>query len=373
MVRIVFTGGGTGGHIFPLVAVLRELKAAFIAVQVEHEFIFMGPKDDFASAIFGAEQIPVSSIVSGKFRRYFSLKNFIDALKIPLGIFQASVRLWSFMPDVVFSKGGYGSLPVVLTSWFFRIPVILHESDSVSGLANRLMSRLSSKVIGSFPNTAGLPEKKTVVFGNPVRRWIFPGGREEALAYFKMGVGRGTILVMGGSQGASRINDFILLILPRLLVKYNVIHQCGEKNFEAVKKEAKALLTKQALDFYSPHPFLQENEMGLALTASEIVIGRSGSGSIFEIAEAGKPAILIPLPESAQDHQIVNAYIYAESGAAIVIEEKNLSPNFFLERIAHILEDKKVYNAMSRQARIFSKPNAAYNIASEILKLLEKA
>ncbi|MCH7771425.1 MAG: UDP-N-acetylglucosamine--N-acetylmuramyl-(pentapeptide) pyrophosphoryl-undecaprenol N-acetylglucosamine transferase [Bacteroidetes bacterium] len=255
MVRIVFTGGGTGGHLFPLIAVTRELKYLFYGQKVEYEFIFIGPKESLTSVLFLNEQIPTRFISAGKVRRYFSLRNVGDFLKIPIGIVQALWHLWVLMPDAVFSKGGYGSFPVVLAAWLYRIPILIHESDAVPGFTNRILARFAKKVVVSFAETSEIPLKKMLVLGNPIRRGLLTGDTQQAVQPFSLDPQRKTIFVMGGSQGAQRVNDFVLSVLPRLLIDFQVIHQCGEKNFSEVKKGAHAILKKEVQPFYHLFPF----------------------------------------------------------------------------------------------------------------------
>jgi UDP-N-acetylglucosamine--N-acetylmuramyl-(pentapeptide) pyrophosphoryl-undecaprenol N-acetylglucosamine transferase len=371
VVRIVFTGGGSGGHIFPIIAVIRELKHHFSIHTIEYEFLFMGPKDNFAPVLFFNEQVPMQFIHSGKLRRYFALQNFADIFKIPLGVIEALWRLWIYMPDVVFSKGGYGSFPVVFAAWLYRIPIMLHESDAIPGLANRILSHLVKKIAISFTQTLAFPLKKTIITGNPVRGELFDiNALLVQKPSFSIDPARKVVLIIGGSQGAQRINDFILSVLPVLLLQYQVIHQCGEQNFESMRKEADGILKNDMKQFYTLVPFMQEAELRFSYAYSHCIVARAGSGSIFEIAKAQKPSILIPLSNSAQNHQSINASAYAATGAAIVLEENNLTPNLFMEKVRNILDHEKTYTAMSEAARSFAKPHAAYDIAKEIVYLM---
>jgi len=215
IVNIVFTGGGSGGHVFPVVAVLRELKRQFRLNQIEYRFVFIGAKDDFSSVYFANEQIPARFISAGKIRRYFSLRNILDMGKVPVGILQSLWHLWILMPHAIFSKGGFGSFPVVFAAWLYRIPVLLHESDAVPGLANKILAKFSKRIVTSFPNTPGLSLKKSVLIGNPIRNELLYGSNEQLPDPIPIIEGRKTIFVMGGSQGSQRINDFLLQVLPK--------------------------------------------------------------------------------------------------------------------------------------------------------------
>jgi len=363
MKKIILAGGGTGGHIFPLIAVARQLRA----YRKDLKLIFIGPKTEFENIFLEGEGFEIKNILTGKIRRYFSFENFIDFFKIPLGIFQVFIYLFFKAPDIIFSKGGYASFPTVIAGWFLRIPIIIHESDATPGLANRILGRFAKRILVSFPKTPYFPKKKMLLVGNPVRVSLLEGDREEAVQEFKIHNTRPVFLVIGGSQGAQRINEKILSILPQLLENFEIIHQVGEGNYKNFKEEVEANFPKEILEYYHIYPFLKEKEIANAYAISDLIISRAGSGSIFEIAAVGKPSILIPLPEAAQNHQLENAYRYAQTGAAIVIEEKNLTPHLFLGKLNWLFEHPEELNKMSQAAKSFSKIDAAQKIAKIIL------
>jgi len=371
--KVVFTGGGTGGHVFPIVAIIRELRKIS---KGEIEIFYIGPKDQFAQDCLSLEEVKVKWILCGKFRRYFTVQsiflNLIDIFKIPIGILQAFFYVFFLNPDLIFSKGGFGSLPVVISGWILQIPVFLHESDSVPGLANKILSKFALEIFVSFPDTPYFPKDKMVVVGNPIRIELMKGERKEGMKYFKISGEKPVILVLGGSQGAQRMNDKILLILNRLLKNFEVIHQTGEKNFKEVELEAKIILKEELKKYYHPFPFLKEEELKKAYAVCDLVIARAGSGTIFEIAAMGKPSILIPLPESAQDHQIQNAYTYLRYGGTIVIEERNFTPGLFVERLKFLFSHKEELERMAKCAKKFAKPLAARVIANYIFEFLTK-
>jgi UDP-N-acetylglucosamine--N-acetylmuramyl-(pentapeptide) pyrophosphoryl-undecaprenol N-acetylglucosamine transferase len=379
--KIIFTGGGTAGHIFPIIAIAREIKKSY--KDGDLAFFYIGPKDDFAENIFSKEGINIKFVLSGKIRRYFSLESFFNNIidiffKIPIGFLQSFFWIFVLSPDLIFSKGGYGSLPVSLAGWLLFVPIVLHESDVEPGLANKILSKLSIEIFISFPveSTSFFPSNKMVYVGNPIRSELLTGSREEARRLFNLKFDKPVLLIMGGSQGSERINDLILDILPKLLKNFEVIHQTGVKNFERVKNEAKASLYAQEennlSEYYHPIAFFSEEELRHAYKAADLIISRAGSGSIFEIAAVGKPSILIPLPESAQNHQVKNAYSYSKRGACIVIEEVNLRPNFFLEEIKLLLANKEKVEFMSQAAKLFSKKNSAKIIAEYIIEYLRQ-
>ncbi|MFH1656304.1 MAG: undecaprenyldiphospho-muramoylpentapeptide beta-N-acetylglucosaminyltransferase [Candidatus Nealsonbacteria bacterium] len=369
--KIVFTGGGTAGHIMPIIAIIREIKKAHSEKDIH--FFYVGPKDKFAESLFIKEGVIIKTILAGKLRRYFSFQNVIDIFfKFPIGIIQSFFHIFVISPDVVFSKGGYGSLPVVISSWLLLTPIFMHESDASPGLANKIGSRFSLEIFTAFPaeKTEYFPAKKMIFVGNPVREEIIENSSEQAKQVFKLTGEKPVILILGGSQGAKIINDRILLVLSDLLDSFEVIHQTGKANFEQVKREAEVVVHKNLEKYYHLFPFLNEKEITYAYQISDIIISRAGAGSIFEIALVGKPSILVPLSGSAQNHQIKNAYIYAENKACIVMEEDNFTPHFLLERLKFLFSNKEKLEEMSKKAKEFSKPNSARIIANYVVAYL---
>jgi UDP-N-acetylglucosamine--N-acetylmuramyl-(pentapeptide) pyrophosphoryl-undecaprenol N-acetylglucosamine transferase len=372
IIKIVFTGGGTGGHIFPIIAIARELRKAF---EGKLEIFFVGPRDEIGKAFFLQEGIKVKEILAGKIRRYLNFKslfeNVFDILfKMPVGIFQAFFWLFFKNPDLIFSKGGYGSFPVVISGWILGIPIFLHESDIVPGLTNRILSKFALEVFVSFPKTEYFSPKKMILVGNPIRREILEGKKEKAIETFKLTNEKPVVLILGGSQGAQRINEKILEILPKILEDFELIHQCGNGNYEKVRLTAEAIIPEGLKKYYHLSGFLKEEQLKNAFAAADLIISRAGSGTIFEIAAWGKSSILIPLPESAQAHQIRNAYAFHGVGAAKVIEEENLTPGLLLERLKYFFHYPKEREKMEKAAKEFSKPFAARVIANYILDYL---
>lgn len=363
--RIIFTGGGTGGHLFPIIAVAREIKKLYQSPDGKPlDMMFVGPST-FGDDIFEREGIAKTPIEAGKLRRYFSGHNLIDIFRIGIGILQSLWILFSFTPNVIFSKGGFGSVPVVLVAWLYRIPVILHESDAIPGLSVRLTAKFSKHIAISFSRAASyFPANKTALTGNPVRNEISAGSKELAKSSFGLSGQKPVILVLGGSQGARFINETIFVALPGLLERCDIIHQCGQENFDEYK-----LTVGNLPGGYHLFPFLDENQMMYAYAAAELVISRAGAGSIFEIADCAKPSVLIPLKDSAGDHQNYNAYDYAQTGATLVLAQENMTPNFLKDRIFALLENPELLAKMSAAAKSFSRPDAAQKIAEDILKI----
>lgn len=358
--RILLTGGGTGGHIYPLIAVARKLKG-------EAELKYFGPKNIFSFYLLG-EGIAIKHITSSKIRRYFSFLNFLDGFRFAWSIFQAFFKVYWFMPDVCFSKGGPGSIPVILVCRFYRIPIVIHESDSIPGKANLIASRYAKIIELGFESAAKyfgrLPSEIKVV-GNLVReeilRFVNPA---EARRVFGLDVSKPTILVLGGSQGATRINDFIYKNLDSLIAKYQIIHGVGNENYI----EYMSRFEKLPKGYFVAAYF--ENNLPEAYGAADLVISRAGATTIFELSALGKPSILMPLPESANDHQKENAYQYAKTGAAIVIEQENLLVNLLESQLHQLLNSPEKLKLMSKVAKGFYRPNAIELIVQDILSFI---
>jgi UDP-N-acetylglucosamine--N-acetylmuramyl-(pentapeptide) pyrophosphoryl-undecaprenol N-acetylglucosamine transferase len=373
--KIIFTGGGTGGHIFPLVAIIRELRKILPTDLIE--IYYIGPKDSLSEKYMKNENVEIKYIYTGKMRRYLGpraiLENFIDIFfRIPVGIIQAFFYLYILSPDLIFGKGGYGSFPVILTAKIFQVPIILHESDAVLGAANQFLQKLSTEIFASFPKTEKIINNKMFVVGNPIREEILKGNKEKAKEIFKLSGEKPVVLILGGSQGSERINDLFLSSASPFLENFQVIHQCGENNYKQVLAESKATIKEELRKNYHLTPFLNEEEIAHAFALTDLVVSRAGSGSIFEIAAAGKGGVLLPLPEAAQNHQLKNAYAYASVGAGIVFEEENMSPRFFLQKIKELFSPIEQIKIMERNAKSFSKPRAGFVIASYLKEYLTK-
>jgi len=362
--KVLFTGGGTGGHIMPIIAIGRELRIQSPSLQLH----YIGPKTDFEALT--KESFTNHAIASGKMRRYFDWRNFIDLpFKIPFSFLQAFFLLLLIRPKLVFSKGGTSSLPVTFSARILRVPVFLHESDVCPGLSNRITSKWAKKTFTSFQKTEFFKPQNVVVLGNPIRKELLQGDRKVSKGgMMNLTSNKPVVLILGGSQGAQAINELILSILNNLLAKYEVIHVTGRNTYKKVLLGSEAMLSDKNLwQQYHLYEFLNEVELKNAYASASIAISRAGAGSIFELATMGKPSILIPLPGSANDHQSKNAYQYAKSGAAIVIEQESLSPSYFMGEIENVLSKKE---NMVKSALKFAKPEAAAEIAKEILNYL---
>ncbi len=361
--KILLTGGGTGGHIYPLVALAQGLNKNY---GERIDVFYLGPKNILNAELekAGAKILKTMNV---KFRRYFSILNFLDIVKFPFAFFQSLAKILHIMPDVVFSKGGPGSFPVLLAAKFYFIPIVIHESDSVPGLTNKLTSFFAKRIAISFETTRKFfPPSKTFMAGIPIREGVLQAmsaEKEEAKLHFGFNLEKPLVLVLGGSQGAVRINDFVTDNIEDLIKFFQVHHQVGKTNLEEIE-----LVVKPNRN-YKFFGYLDSYEMGLALKAADIIISRAGATAIYEIAFFNKPVVLIPLPEAAQNHQILNAYEFQKASSnAMIIEEDNLKTNLVISQINKLLRVEK-----ERERKILSwffKPDAATMISREIISLI---
>lgn len=368
--KILFTGGGTGGHFYPIIAVAEAVqKAAQEKKFISPEMYFFAPTP-YNQGILYDHKIKYKKVTAGKLRRYFSIMNFFDIFKTAWGSFKATIDLFGVFPDVVFSKGGFGSFPTVLAAFILRIPVVIHESDSVPGIVNKFAGRFATRVALSYEDAAKyFDPKKTEVTGQPILEEKMRPITANAFEFFGLDSGIPTIFIMGGSQGSETINNAILDSLPDLVKDFQIIHQTGKANFEPVKESAEAILINNSnKNRYKPVEYLNSLAMMMAAGASSIVVSRGGS-TIFEIAAWGIPSIIIPITHSNGDHQVKNAFSYAKYGACSVIKEENLKSHIFLAEIRRILGDKTITESMKTGAKQFWKEGAADKIAYELLSI----
>lgn len=365
--KIILAGGGTGGHIFPLISVAKKIREKF----PDAEFIFMGPKGKLEEELMSGEGIATENISVGKMRRYFSVQNFLDFFRVIFGIFHSLWYLLKHMPDAIFSKGGYAAFPVVVAGWIYRIPILIHESDSVPGMTNSILAKFATRVAVSYPSAEReFPAAQVILTGNPLRSDINQGDASKIRQGLSLLEEKKVIFVMGGSQGSQVINEKILNILPQLLKKYQVIHQTGEANFERVKHRAGELGIKAGREGYYAFPFIGD-EMKDIFAASDLVITRAGANSLSEVAANGMPSIVIPIESSANNHQRMNAYALAKIGGCIVLEETNLGEHVLLNAIEEIMNSEELRNKLSNNIRSFYHADAADKIAEGIFGMLK--
>ncbi|HQU07795.1 MAG: hypothetical protein B7X04_00930 [Parcubacteria group bacterium 21-54-25] len=372
--RIVFTGGGTGGHFYPIIAVAEALKElARAQYLVEPTLYYMAPTPFDPQALFENGIIFLKS-PAGKIRRYPSFRNIIDLVFTFTGFLWSFTQLVRLYPDVVISKGGYASVPTVLAAALLRIPIIVHESDAKPGRANLLGARFAVRIATSFDSAAQYFPQKTRIriarTGVPVRKEFFLPPPADAATLLKLDISVPTILVLGGSQGSARINETILAALPQLVAHANIIHQTGVQHLESTKEVAGITLERDAhAARYHPFGYLSIESLRQAGGIATLVIARAGAGTIAEIAAWKRPAILIPIPEEVSHDQRANAYAFAENGAAVVLEESNLTPHLLASEVTRIVGDTELASTMGAAGASFTDPDAARLLAAAALSI----
>ncbi len=373
--RVLLVGGGTGGHVYPLVAVAKALQAHAAQKGQKVKLLMMGDGPIFRRAA-KENDIKYTTIMAPKLRRYTSAGNILDVFKIPVALVQSLWKLLWFMPDAVFAKGGYTCAFPTLVARLYFIPVFLHESDSVPGLANRMLSKRSKLVFTSFASAdryfseLGRP---TMLVGNPFRAELCCIDRTQALQALKLDATKKTILIIGGSLGAQQLNDLVLNGLVQMVQKgYQIVHQTGERNYAGVKKAVEQYMA-EGKDSYAPliaaqyrvYPFLDQGQLATAYGAADVAVTRASAGVLTELSYTGKPMIVVPLPGSANDHQLVNAAELGRFGA-VIMDGANVSVQVLLSQLDRILEPA-TYADISTRIKAFAHPDAADKIAATLL------
>lgn len=371
--KIVFTGGGSGGHFYPLIAVVEAVNDLVKEQKIlPPRLYYMAPEPYDVAALYdhGLEFVRVPA---GKIRRYFSLKNFSDAIKTLAGCFLAVWKMYLIYPDVVFGKGGFASFPALFAAKILSIPVIIHESDSKPGRVNSWAGKFADKIALSYPSAAEYFRGKNdriALTGNPIRKSLLVESTTNPASFFDLKNDVPAVLILGGSQGAQMINDTIVQALPELVKAFEIIHQTGKNNFDEIKKTTGVILSGNAFaQRYHPVAFLDDRAMMAAASAASLVVSRAGAGAIFETAAWAKPAIIIPLPNSISHDQTNNALFYAKSGAASIIEENNLSAHVLMTEMSRIVSSPELMENMKSSAQKFAKPEAAKIIAQAVLEI----
>lgn len=368
--KILLTGGGSGGHFYPIIAIAEEINELVKENRLLKPEIYYMSTDPYNEGLLYQNNITFKKVTAGKIRRYFSILNFFDVFKMFWGSLKALWAVFKIYPDVVFGKGGYASFPAILSAWILRIPVVIHESDMAPGKVNAFAGKFAKRIATSYPESANyFPKGKTAYTGNPIRKEIMEPLSVGAKEFLKLEEDVPTILILGGSQGSHKINDLIIDSLADLVKNYQIIHQTGKKNIAIMKETADVvLLNNPHKDRYKPFDYLDLLAMRMSAGAADLIISRAGS-TIFEIASWGKPSIIIPITKSNGDHQRKNAYSYARSGAAMVIEEGNLTSNILISEINRIINNKEEREKMSEAAKRFARKDASRLIAKEILAI----
>ena len=336
--KIILTGGGSAGHVTPNIAMLSQLK------KLGFEICYIGSKNGIEKGLIEKEEIKYYGISSGKLRRYFDLKNFTDPFKVIKGIGDALRILKKEKPQVVFSKGGFVVVPVVIASKILGIPVVAHESDITPGLANKIATPFCNKVCVTFPEAKKwFKDDKVIVTGTPLREEIFLGDAKVGKEICKFTDDKPIILIMGGSLGAKNVNDKIRELLPRISGKYNVVHLCGKGNIDKKYEKCKGYIQFEYVS----------DELKDILKLADIIISRAGANSIFEFLSLNKPNILIPLSKSqSRGDQILNAQSFEKNGFSIVLDDDNLSSENIFEALEKLEKDKEKFIDNMRKSKL---------------------
>lgn len=329
MKKIILTGGGTAGHVTPNLALLPSLKEA------GYEVRYIGSYQGMERKLIENAGIPYDGISSGKLRRYFDIKNFTDPFRVIKGYAEARRLLKRYKPDVVFSKGGFVAVPVVLAAKHYKIPTIIHESDMTPGLANKICIPSAAKVCCNFPETLKyLPKDKAILTGSPIRAELLKGDRACGLAYAHLKDDKPVLLIIGGSLGSVAVNTAVRRVLPRLLPFFQIIHICGKGNLDESFISTKGYVQYEYVDAPLKHLF----------AAADIVISRAGANSICELLALRKPNLLIPLSAAAsRGDQILNANSFAKQGFSKVLEEEAITDDTLCEAVNKLYASRTSY------------------------------
>ena len=329
MKKIILTGGGTAGHVTPNLALMPELKAR------GYEVSYIGSYDGIERSLIEGDGIPYTGISSGKLRRYFDIKNFTDPFRVIKGYNQAKKLLKKEKPDVIFSKGGFVSVPVVLAAGALGIPAIIHESDISPGLANKLAIPKARKVCCNFPETMKyLPEGKSVLTGSPIRKELLQGDAQKGAALCGFTGKKPVLMIIGGSIGSVAVNNQIRQILPELLKEFNVVHVCGTGNLAPELKDCEG---------YCQFEYVKE-ELADLFALADVVVSRAGAYTICELLALRKPSLLIPLPAGAsRGDQILNANSFEKQGFAVKLNQEDMNDKTLLTAIRNLYANRETY------------------------------
>lgn len=355
MKKVLLTGGGTAGHVTPNIALLPGLKKAGFEIR------YIGSYNGMERGLIEKEGIPYFGISTGKFRRYLSLKNLSDPFRVLKGYSEAVKIIRDYQPDVVFSKGGFVSVPVVFAAKKCHIPVIIHESDMTPGLANKLSIPSATKVCCNFPETLEkLPKEKAVLSGSPIRKELLSGDKKAGLSFTGLSAERPILLMMGGSTGSKIINQVLRESLPELLQQFQVIHLCGKGNLDSSLKSTKG---------YVQYEYISK-ELKDLMAASDIILSRAGANAICELLALKKPNVLVPLSAAvSRGDQILNAASFKRQGFSYVIQEEELQVSTLIKAVRDVYQNKTSYiNAMSK-----SKQSNGVDIILELIENLSQS
>ncbi|MCA9356011.1 UDP-N-acetylglucosamine--N-acetylmuramyl-(pentapeptide) pyrophosphoryl-undecaprenol N-acetylglucosamine transferase [Candidatus Nomurabacteria bacterium] len=373
--KIVLAGGGTGGHFYPLIAIAEELRKIEREEKLfELDIFYFGDKVLDQEAMF-INNIKYRNVFSGKIRAYSSILNFTDFFVTIVGVFSTLIKLFFIYPDVVLIKGGHASFPTAFAAKILRIPVIVHESDTYPGKVTKWAGKFAKRIAVAYPTCFKyFPKERTALVGQPIRNDIKIKAGEGVMEFLKLDPSVPVVSVIGGSSGAVLINDTILEALPKLVEKYQVLHQTGsgDKYKDVIERSNIILTDNPKKDRYKAFEYLEPLALKMVAGATKVFISRAGANSIAEISIWNIPSIIIPITKSNGNHQRQNAYEYARTGKAVVIEESNLSPNIIISEIDRMLDHPDIYKKMTEAKNFIDNDKAAQIVASEIIKLASK-
>ena len=354
MKRIILTGGGTAGHVTPNMALVPSLKEA------GYDIHYIGSYNGMERKLIEEIGIPYHGISSGKLRRYFDVKNFSAPFKVLKGYGEASHLIKKLKPDIVFSKGGFVTVPVVLAAKRRKVPVIIHESDITPGLANKLSIPAATKVCCNFPETlAHLPADKAVLSGSPIRKELFSGSKEEGLRICGFDDSKPVLMAMGGSLGAVAINNALRHNLDALLEQFQIIHLCGKGNYDSSLEDKKG---------YKQFEYAKK-ELSHLFAATNLIISRAGANAICELLALKKPNILIPLPATqSRGDQLLNAASFEKSGYSYVLQEEELTDDTLLKAIQYVYDEREEYIQALKESTL----NDSIAIIMDLIKKYSK-
>lgn len=355
--KVLLTGGGTGGSVTPLLAIVEEIKKK----DKKTQFLFVGTKKGIPERVLAeAAGLPYQGIHCGKLRRYFDWRNFFDPILLWIGVIESIFIILNFRPNIVLSAGSFVSVPIAWAAWLLRIPILIHQQDIVPGLANLIMAPFAAKITVTFEKSIiDFPKRKTVLTGNPVRFEILNGNKSRAIKQFNLERDLPTLLVIGGGTGAQKINELIWQIIPELTKFCQIIHLTGKNKLQITNQ--KSQITKR----YHNYEFLT-SEMADVYAISDLVISRAGMGVLTELMALAKPSILIPILDS---HQEKNAKFFGDAKAAYVLWQKYLTADLLLQKIRELILNKTELQRMSQNIGHLFEPQASQKIVAEIEKI----
>jgi UDP-N-acetylglucosamine--N-acetylmuramyl-(pentapeptide) pyrophosphoryl-undecaprenol N-acetylglucosamine transferase len=369
--RVIVSGGGTGGHIYPALAVATHLRSQYGA-----EILFLGSDDGLETQLVPAAGLPLATIKAGKLRRYISWQTVKGMMRVPLGVMQAMEIVRKFRADAAFTSGGYVAVPTGLAAYLNRVPLLMHQQDVPPNLSNKQVAPLATKISVAFEDSlAYFPARKTLLLGNPMRQEILDIRQVApmlARARFGLAADQPMLLVTGGSQGARHLNQVVCQALPALLATCQVLQISGKELYKETLEQSNSVLAESdpALRArYHLVPYLNE-EMPAALQAADLVLCRAGASTLSELATLGKPSLLVPLPPAiGKSPQEANAAMFDQRGAGIVIKNAKLEARFLAERVKYIMTSPEILAFMMEATRKLARPQATQAIVDELLKI----